>query len=668
VSQIKKEKQNEEKFPKYVLVADVNHVKEYLFASVRLRHIVNASALLSDVNERQTKLLIEQGVIIDENGKCEKVHNDTKAKIIFTGGGVTQAVFNQEEAAGICKKKLEALYPSKTGTATIAVHVEPWTGEEKFVNVIRRAVRKVREKKDSGKSDKEQEFEPIAFSSGSPFFRICEQTGKEFATEWKKTLDGDMQAFGKSVWAQQNWEPDKNSKINLKCGDRLSVDKCLRERLAKDLNIDNPDCLVYKADFEKMTESDAKPQNYLGFMDADGNGMGDLLNTLATEKAKVDDYREFSHILSSSTQEAYLRAAVKVIVPYLKEQRKSNNNEITLPIRLLIMGGDDVMVVSLPQLILPFANEFCREFQRIAKEKKENSESKVVKKLDEFTMSAGVVIAHRGFPFLSFRRLGNRLLKSAKKRSWAAKRDKQRFFGSVDFQIITASGADDLKRLRKDDYTLNFKNEPEISLTGRPYLVSPELDEILNLRHIVAKMKTAQISRRQVKSLSDILMRHDSTSALVKFMQWFNRLNATKTPDTATIQQEIIRDLLNFVLFSVELDLDLDKNTDIPQYLRSLFEKYVEPLSNKVEIEVLRERKRWAINDKGQTYILQKDQKIVFCYLMEMLCVSPWLKDERLGKFKRPDCYTPLLDAAELFDIPDELAQSEIQVKKGGES
>ena len=53
---------------------------------------------------------------------------------------------------------------------------------------------------------------------------------------------------------------------------------------------------------------------------------------------------------------------------------------------------------------------------------------------------------------------------------------------------------------------------------------------------------------------------------------------------------------------------------------------------------------------------------------MEMLCVSPWLKDERLGKFKRPDCYTPLLDAAELFELEDELAQSEIQGKEGGES
>lgn len=65
---------------KYVLVADVNRIKDCLFASVRLRHIVNASAMLAYVNETVTKKIVKD--------KC--------GEIIFTAGGVTQAIFSDK--------------------------------------------------------------------------------------------------------------------------------------------------------------------------------------------------------------------------------------------------------------------------------------------------------------------------------------------------------------------------------------------------------------------------------------------------------------------------------------------------------------------------------------------------------------------------------------------
>jgi len=255
-----------------------------------------------------------------------------------------------------------------------------------------------------------------------------------------------------------------------------------------------------------------------------------------------------------------------------------------IPLRTLILGGDDVLAITLPQLALPLANEFCRIFQDMADCRKSKSQSAILKELDPFTMSAGVVIAHHKFPFLSFQRLGDSLLKSAKRRAWRARSgEKKGFFGSVDFQIISASGADDLKTLRKDAYALHYEGEAEIMLTGRPYLVSPCYDELRSLRRAVARMEKANISRRQVKALSDILRGGRKAGAL-HFLRWFNGLRESQD------RQEIIRALL-----------EIDENG---------------------------------------------------------MCLSPWIEDKRRGTEGK--LYTPLLDAAELFDMKDELAKSDI--------
>jgi hypothetical protein len=159
----------------YILVADVNRIKEYIFASVRLRHIVNASAMLAYVNETLTEELVK------EKG----------GEMIFTAGGGTQAVFSDKCKAGECAGELESIYPLYTKTATVAVHVETRAGED-LVTAILRGTRNIRLKKDAvvfpeeSEKQPQPEFEPIPLFSGSPFLRICQQTGLAYATVWEK--------------------------------------------------------------------------------------------------------------------------------------------------------------------------------------------------------------------------------------------------------------------------------------------------------------------------------------------------------------------------------------------------------------------------------------------------------------------------------------------------
>ncbi len=454
---------------------------------------------------------------------------------------------------------------------------------DNFADAVRETNRKIRLKKDSGVFDQDRDFETAQFFSGSPFFRICSQTGKEFATKWERRNKGEPQeTFGANAWNLHKFTTPETMRaklpsgdlipLNSKLGDRLKVDVLLRYQLAQEMKC-NPDDFEYPTDFDDF--QGAKPANYMGFIEADGNGFGDILSSLAKTGANEETYKEFSILLKKTTQEAFIESAVSVIKPLFDKKiiRQNEKGKLPIPLRILILGGDDVFAVSFPQIILPFADEFCRRFQQIAEYKKNESEIKI-KTLDPFTMSAGVVIAHHSLPFLSFQKLSHSLLKSAKRRSWAS-RDKEngkdiRLYGSVDYQIITASGADDLKTMRKEIYIINRQDKKEYHLTGKPYLVSPYKDELQDLLSYVKMMKDKGIARTQVKALYDIL--HDGERAsVINFIKWYCRL----TRDG----QDIIKCLL-------------------------------------------------GTND---------------------VCLSPWAKDNRPGNEGK--IYTPLLDAAELYDI-----------------
>jgi len=557
--------ETEKKQSKYVLVADVDRIKDFIFASVRLRHVINASSLLAYINEDKTESIIG------------KIPN---SKLIFSSAGITEATFCSENDAKECKKAIESLYPKETKGATVTVDYAPMVNDD-FVDAVRETNRRIRLKKDSGVTDQDRNFETTPFFIGSPFFRICSQTGKEFATEWKsRNKEESQENFGASAWNLHNFNLPESMKaelpsgdlipLNSKLGDRLKVDVLLRHQLAQEMKC-NPDDFEYPTDFDDF--QGAKPANYMGFIEADGNGFGDILSSLAKNEANEETYEKFSKLLKNTTQEAFIESAVSVIKPLFDKKviRQNKKGKLPIPLRILILGGDDVFAVTLPQIILPFADEFCRRFQQIAEYRKNESESKI-KALDPFTMSAGVVIAHHNFPFLSFQKLSHSLLKNAKRRSWSSRKDEKRQYGSVDYQIITASGADDLKSMRKEIYTLNYQDGKKFYLTGKPYLVSPCKDELQDLLNYVKIMKDKDkgIARGQVKALYDIL--HDEEKkSVIDFIKWYCRL--------AKDGQDIIKCLLD-------------------------------------------------TND---------------------VCLSPWIKDNRPGNESK--IYTPLFDAAELYDI-----------------
>ena len=506
----------------WLLLADVDRIKDYIFASVRLRQMVGASASLAYVHKDLTK---------------DIVSNKRRGTLIFSEGGVTQALFDDKGKAEAAKRELERVYPKETGGATVTVVVQKV--EDNFPKALQEGLRTLRQKKMMGGED-----ETAPSLVASPFFRFCAQTGWQPAEVWEKRtpMEETPEEFSRMSWRQHDWRPPSNWRLSKKTRDRLPIDREVREVLAEKLNC-SPCDLEFPQDFDDLGEL-AQPSGYMAFMEADGNRFGELLSALAQQNASESDYETFSAGLSEITRRTLLFAIRDTIGEWMK-----GKDERPIPLRVLILGGDDVLLVTIPQVALKMAHLFCRKFQELGEQFKQNglpecplspaltlpalsTTDDALKKLPPFTMSAGIVIAHHNLPILSFRRLADKLLKNAKRRSWKAKKGKVDA-GALDFQVITGSGVEDLKVMREEGYEINGK--PKRWLTGRPYLIAPDNDEFNELLCAVQKLKN--LARRQRHAVVQCLRESSYEQATIGFLRWLCRLKDE--------QRDAVREVVN---------------------------------------------------------------------------------------------------------------------------
>ena len=87
-----------------LLAADTDRTQDYVFESARIPEIRGASAILIDLNEEESPALIKR-------------LDNTARRIYVGGGGLLYEV--AMDKAPLIQRELEALYPRRTGVATI---------------------------------------------------------------------------------------------------------------------------------------------------------------------------------------------------------------------------------------------------------------------------------------------------------------------------------------------------------------------------------------------------------------------------------------------------------------------------------------------------------------------------------------------------------------------
>ncbi|MEE1340134.1 MAG: hypothetical protein UHG91_05065 [Succinivibrionaceae bacterium] len=280
---------------------------------------------------------------------------------------------------------------------------------------------------------------------------------------------------------------DKDARISLPSQTRQNstLIKRSNERLHSYLN-DNEINKEYTWS-EDLKEIDGG-SNRVAFIHMDGNDLGKLFRSALEEdkeKKKNEDpsegiknMGELSKLVEESSKAAF-EYAIKAILPFANVKP---NGEYIIPLRPLVLGGDDITAVVRADLGLIFCKKFAEEFENYS----EKNWPKKIKEPSHLSLGIGMVICPTNYPFVKAFELAHQLLSNAKKKT---KNDKDRK-SSIDYLVITNEVETNLTSIRERLYT----SQDNVMLTGKPYILDDSFNDfVLNGIDVLEKLPRSKV-------------------------------------------------------------------------------------------------------------------------------------------------------------------------------
>jgi CRISPR/Cas system-associated protein Cas10 (large subunit of type III CRISPR-Cas system)/DNA-binding transcriptional MerR regulator len=371
---------------------DTDRIKQYLFATNRLKEIRGGSALLLDLDD-QREALIKQAV--------------SDAEVVYSGGGGAAALVHTEEQAKQLIAHITHQFHTATITASITgISLSPeLANERKFGERTNQAGKRLRQAK---AAKAETTTLPV-----EPYLRLCQSCGQHPVV---------TPPAGQS----EEWLCASCARKREK-GDRSVLYDKFRECVEASIGKDHPWVgETLPRDLDWIGEV-SFPPNYVGFIALDGNNIGNLL----CEPATVEKYHRFSEGLHHLTGNQTFSAL----------QRYGRPRNGVTPFEIILIGGDDVLLITAADIAIEVALAIAERFQA-------NSQRDVLEKAniagDKLTMAGGVVLAHADFPIPAMHSLAEALQRSAKKLC-AIQGYKT---GAIDFLVVSGSDTD-LEEMRR---------------------------------------------------------------------------------------------------------------------------------------------------------------------------------------------------------------------------
>ena len=146
--------------------------------------------------------------------------------------------------------------------------------------------------------------------------------------------------------------------------------------------------------------------DWTAIIHADGNGLGQVVQQVGSDVAR---YREFSKQLDLATREAAQEAFALVV--------DSEDGNGRIPLRPVVLGGDDLTVIIRADLAVPYAQAFMQAFEQQTRERLGEilTQYNVFQGEDHLTACAGIAFIKSSFPFHYGYHLAEALCDRAKK-------------------------------------------------------------------------------------------------------------------------------------------------------------------------------------------------------------------------------------------------------------
>lgn len=284
--------------------------------------------------------------------------------------------------------------------------------------------------------------------------------------------------------------------------------------------------VTFPLDFEEFPYAgDVKD---IALIHVDGNGLGILLRGLQEALKNKSDrdmgkaFRCFSTALAKATQRAACQATEWLYQRCRDEQiPEERSRPLVLPMRPLVLGGDDITLFCRADLALEYASIFCQAFKQFSAEALEPlfrdylSENRQLKHY--LTASGGVLFHKSGHPFITCHHLVEGLCKEAKQLTKQV--DANVGPAALSFYRLANALAEDIDSLREQSQTFTFA-DGELRTSLGAYLVEeettqplPNLPALDKLAKALSSKKFSAISISKWRQLATLVAQNDVEEA-----------------------------------------------------------------------------------------------------------------------------------------------------------
>lgn len=279
----------------------------------------------------------------------------------------------------------------------------------------------------------------------------------------------------------------------------------------------------YKFPLEFEDLGQVEGNSYISIVHIDGNSMGKFIS----ESIKnIPDYNKAKESLKKySTQVSeYYKDTMKKTVEHLYNnldniKDKFKIKDTIIPIRVIVLNGDDTTFICDGRLGLPLAEYFLKKLAEC--------------KIDEKSLyaCAGVCIVKTAFPFYRAYKFAEELCSTAKQMARIDNRNFDEYHSWIDWQVIRSGIYTSINELRSNEYNIpalgeaikqeTIVDEREIvlkksNLLLRPYKINDSESKQDFLRMLKVKDELAKIPRNKIKSLRNSLIKSKEEVEIMK--------------------------------------------------------------------------------------------------------------------------------------------------------
>lgn len=449
----------------WIVRLELRRIQTFLFSGPRMRSMLGANALLGQAIRHDLPLIAQsdhslacaldwvgQPPLFDEVDPLAKATIDWTAAdapaqalkhgVLSRDGGHLRVVFQDTRHADtFIAKAREYLGRNLPGLLYSLNRIKLPCGDEELAG-----------------APADRLAEPVDL----PQFQVCTRSGTEVASGTEMTPDGNEVYPSAATSAkekagedfQKAGESNFKSAASRKPRDYISL---LREHMPR------RDGLKPPRDLDQLSDAGG----YLAVIHADGNRVGQRIKAYEKSLGKLDGLAKecaierFFCSMRSAVRAALIEALKAVFTDdELKEHQY-------LPFQLLMLGGDDLLLVCHPRYALPFVEHYADQLKD-----RELADTRPL------SIGAGVIIAKHTLPFHRLHQLAESLAGSAKRaylqNATGQKEPPPQERSVVDWSVLTASWGEDPLDQRRAHDCLDYgtgNDRVVLGLSAKPYFV-----------------------------------------------------------------------------------------------------------------------------------------------------------------------------------------------------